>query len=249
MFAEETLEGLVPAWVVGGSVLPAVPDDEEPGAGEDADGVGMVVAASSGSVVEVGGPGAGVARVAGEVGDGVAELLVAGPAEGDCAHLAGLAGGGRGAGQAGEGLGGGEPGAAVADLGQEAGGTDGTRAGQAGEDVAVGVGGQLRADLGGQDPDLLGQGDQDGTQRAGDRGLGGRVGSGEAAGRGGQPGVQDGGVSAAAVADAGQPPAEPGRGEPVGPVLGVEAGQERQADRRVELSEQPGGGGEDIVQV
>jgi len=82
--------------------------------------VGVVVAA--GSLVEVGGPGAGVAGVAGEVGDGVAELLVAGPAEGDGAHFAGLAGGGCGAGEAGQGVGGGEPGAAVADLGEETGG-------------------------------------------------------------------------------------------------------------------------------
>ncbi len=42
------------AGVVGGLVLPAVPDDEEPGAGEDA-----------GFVVEPGGPGAGVVGVGG----------------------------------------------------------------------------------------------------------------------------------------------------------------------------------------
>jgi hypothetical protein len=35
--------------VVGGAVLPAVPDDVEPGAGEDAYGVGVVVAAGSGA--------------------------------------------------------------------------------------------------------------------------------------------------------------------------------------------------------
>ena len=37
---EDALEGFVPGWVVGGVVLPAVPDDVQPGAGEDADGVG-----------------------------------------------------------------------------------------------------------------------------------------------------------------------------------------------------------------
>jgi hypothetical protein len=36
--------------------LPAVPDNEEPGAGEGAYGVGVVVAAGAGSVVQVGGP-------------------------------------------------------------------------------------------------------------------------------------------------------------------------------------------------
>jgi len=88
ILAEQGLERAVFGGVVGGSVLPAVPDDEQPGAGEDAGGVGVVVAA--GAIVEVIGPGAGAAGVAGEVGDSrrVAELLVAGPAESDGADLA-----------------------------------------------------------------------------------------------------------------------------------------------------------------
>jgi hypothetical protein len=72
---EQGLERPLPGGIVGRAVLPAVPDDEEPGAGEDADGVGVVVAPGPGAVVEVVGPGAGAAGVAGEVGDGVAELL------------------------------------------------------------------------------------------------------------------------------------------------------------------------------
>src|SRR6266404_451875 len=75
LLGEDALECLVAGWVVGDSFLPAVPDDVEPGAGEDADGVRVVVAAGDGLVVELGGPGAGAAGVAGEVGDGVAELL------------------------------------------------------------------------------------------------------------------------------------------------------------------------------
>ena len=51
----EGLECPVFGRVVGDPVLPAVPDDEEPGAGEDADGVRMVVAAADGTAVEVGG--------------------------------------------------------------------------------------------------------------------------------------------------------------------------------------------------
>src|ERR1700722_19291853 len=98
LLAEERLEAVVGGGVVGGVVLPAAPDDVGPGAGEDADGVGGVAAACNCLVVEVGGPGAGAAGVAGEVAEGVAELLVAGPAEGDGAHFAGLAGGGGGAG-------------------------------------------------------------------------------------------------------------------------------------------------------
>jgi len=147
---EQVLEGLVLGGVVGDAVLPAVPDDEEPGAGEDADGVGVVVASGAGSVVEVGGPGVGVSGVGGEVGDGVAELFVAGPAEADGAELAGLAGRWCGAGEAGECFGGGEAGAAVTDLGEQAGGADGSGAGQAGEDVLVCVRGELVGDLGGQ---------------------------------------------------------------------------------------------------
>ena len=80
---QEALEGAVLDGVVGNAVLPAVPDDVEPGSGEDADGVGVVVSAGSGAVVEVGGPGVDQTSVGGEVGDGVAQLFVAGPAEPD----------------------------------------------------------------------------------------------------------------------------------------------------------------------
>ena len=103
--------------VVGGVVLPAVPDDEQPGAGQDAHCVGVVVAAGAGALVEVGGPGVGLAAVAGEVADGVAELFVAGPAETDNAALAGLSGGRSYPGQADQRVGGGEAAAAVTDFG------------------------------------------------------------------------------------------------------------------------------------
>jgi hypothetical protein len=79
-----------------------------PGAGEDADGVGVVVAAGDGLLVEVGGPGAGVAGVAGEVAQGVAELLVGSPSERDGLDLARLPGRGGHPGQAGQGVAGGE---------------------------------------------------------------------------------------------------------------------------------------------
>src|SRR2546426_818480 len=81
--AEDALERAVVVGVVGEVVLPTAPDDVRPGSSEDADGVGMVVAAGSGSVVEVSGPGVGVAGVCGEVAQGVAEFSVAPPAEGD----------------------------------------------------------------------------------------------------------------------------------------------------------------------
>src|ERR1700689_1044096 len=94
ILVEQGLECPVPGGVVGGAVLPAVPDYEEPGAGKDADGVGK-----AGAAVGAAGPGAGAAGVAGEVGDGVAELFVTRPAEADRADLARLPGGGCGAGQ------------------------------------------------------------------------------------------------------------------------------------------------------
>ena len=154
------------------------------------------------------------------------------------AWLAGLSGGGGDAGQAGQRFGGGESAAAVADLGEQPGGADGAGAGQAGEDVRVGVRGELLGDLLGEGLDLLDEGAQGGDERAGDVGVGAALLAGGAAGRGGEAGVQDGGVGAAAVADRGQPGGQPLGGEPVGAVLGVEAGQERQADRRVEVGEQ-----------
>ena len=193
ILVEEPLEGAVLGRVVGGVVLPAVPDDVEPGSGEHAGGVGVVVASGAGLAVEVGGPGVGAAGVAGEVGDGVAELFVAGPAEADRAGLAGLAGGGGDAGEAGQCFGGGEPAAAVADLGEQPGGADGAGTGQAGEDVSVGVQGELLADLVRQGLDLADQGGEYGQQGVGDVGLGGAVVAGRAAGRGDQPGVQVGG--------------------------------------------------------
>jgi len=81
--------------VAGDAVVSAAPDLVEPGVGEDAYGVGVVVAAGEGAVVEVvGGPGVGSAGVAGEVADGVAQLFATGPTESDRAHLARLSGGG-----------------------------------------------------------------------------------------------------------------------------------------------------------
>jgi len=164
---EEALGGAVLGGVVGGVVVPAVPDDVEPGAGEDVGGVGVVFAAGGGLVVELGGSGVGASAVGGEVADGVAELLVNGPAEGDGLLLAGLAGGGGDSGQADQRFGVGEAGAAVADLGQQSGGADGARAGQAGEDLGIGVQRELLGDLRLQCLDLFDQAGQHGQEGAG----------------------------------------------------------------------------------
>src|SRR5215467_6430803 len=119
--------GAVQGWVVGGVVLPAAPDDADPGAGEDADGVGVVFAGGTGLVVDAGGPGAGVAAVVGVDGDGPAEPLVAGPAEVHGAVLAGFPGDGGDPGEGGDGVGPVIGLAAVAPLGEHLGGADLTR--------------------------------------------------------------------------------------------------------------------------
>jgi len=168
ILVEECLEAAVGGGVVGEVVLPAAPDDVGPGSGEDAHGVGVVAAACDGLVVEGSGPGAGPAGVAGEVAQGVAELLAGSPAERDGLDLARLPGGGRDSGQAGQGVAGGEASACVADPGEQAGGADNAGAGQGCEDRGVGVGGELLADAGGQDLNLGVQRAQDGYQ--GERG-------------------------------------------------------------------------------
>jgi hypothetical protein len=76
----ELLEGSVPGGIVGGVGGPALPDDVEPGFAEDPYAVWVVEAA--GAAVEVGGPGVGVAAVAGEVADGVAQLACSASARG-----------------------------------------------------------------------------------------------------------------------------------------------------------------------
>jgi hypothetical protein len=90
---------------------------------------------------------------------------------------------------------------------------------------------------------------QDGVQGLGDAGLGGAIVAGRAAGCGDQAGVQDGGAGAAAVAGAGQPGSEAFGREPASAVLSAEAGQELQADRRVDLGEQPDRARERVAQV
>src|SRR5207245_534841 len=95
--------GAVPGGVVGDAFEPAGPDDADPGAGEDADGVRVVLAAGAGVAVDLRGPWAGVPAVIGKGGHRDAEALVAGPAELHGAVLAGLAGDGGAAGEGGDG--------------------------------------------------------------------------------------------------------------------------------------------------
>src|SRR4051795_2604848 len=112
--------------VVGDVVLPASVDDADPGAGEDAHRVRVVVAAGAGVGVDLGGPGAVVSAVVGEGRDGLAETLVAGPAEMHGVVLAGLVGDRGLPGEGGDGVGRVVGCAGIAPLGEHLGGVDPT---------------------------------------------------------------------------------------------------------------------------
>ena len=141
--------------IEGSAVLPGAPDDPDPGAGQDPDGVRVTAAAAGRRGVDGSGPGVGHAAAVGKVHDCGTELLAARPAEYSLAALAGLACGRARARQRGQRVIGREPLAAVADLGEQARGAHSPGAGQAGEDVPVGVSGEEPADLFVQDGDLL----------------------------------------------------------------------------------------------
>ena len=123
--------------IVGGSVLPTTPENADPGAGEDADGVGMVAASIAGVAVDGSGPGIGMTGVVGPGGEGATQALVAGEAAGDAAMLAGGPGDGGDAGFGGELVGRGEAEAVVAELGEDLGGIDGAGPGEGLEERAV----------------------------------------------------------------------------------------------------------------
>src|SRR5437763_11458606 len=118
------LLGAVAGRVVGGAGVPAGPDDAEPGAHEDADGVRVALAAGAGVAVEPGGPGGGVAGIVGPGAERLAGAGVGGPAEAHGPALAGGLGDRHGA-DLGRGLvGGGGAGEDRAGLGQDLGEVD-----------------------------------------------------------------------------------------------------------------------------
>src|SRR5579863_10739726 len=228
--------GSVHGGVVGDAVEPAAPYDADPGAGEDADGVGVVLAAGAGVAVDLGGPGAGVPAVVGEGGDGGAEPLVAGPAEVHVAVLAGLAGDRGDAGERGDGVGAVVGLAAVAPLGEHLGGVDLTRPWQRREDLPV----RVLPEVGGyRAVQALDRGVQGGEHAyGGEHDVAERLGECFAAGaRGGgaQAGEQLGGGAAAGVAVLDQEGGHPLLAQVRGGGRGRVAGQELQADRRLDV--------------
>src|ERR1700730_633100 len=124
--------------VVGLMVLPAAPDDADPGTREDARGVRMGLVRMAVASVQLLRPRAGAHGVLRKVDQGVAQLFVARPAEGDQAMLAGGARRRYGTSQSGERLGRREARAAVADLDQQGGSAHRARPWQAAENGAIG---------------------------------------------------------------------------------------------------------------
>jgi hypothetical protein len=185
----ECVESSVLGRVVGDAELPTVQDDVQPGTGEDANGMRVVVASSASLLVEIGRPRIGVAGVGSEVTNGIPELLVSSPTESDRTMLARLASTRRDAGQASQRLGGWEASSAIADLGEEACGADTARAGQAGEQLGIRMGGELFCDLLVKGPDLVDHTAEDSQEGAGDVGQGSAFCASGAWG-GGQPSVQ-----------------------------------------------------------
>src|SRR3954449_2674097 len=96
-----SVHGVVSCGLGGAAVVPAAPDHQGPGAGENTNRMWMPHASGSGSGVEVGGPGVGMAGGVGGGGGCAAQLGVDLVAEADGAVFAGLVGeradaGGRG---------------------------------------------------------------------------------------------------------------------------------------------------------
>jgi hypothetical protein len=152
--------------VVGLVVLPGFPEGAGPGAGEDSCGVGMVAAAFSGTLVDAGGPGRAVAGIVGETGDGGAQPVIAGEAEGNAMAFARSVGDGADAGLGGELAFSGEAFADIAELGEDLSGVDsaGTREGH--DDAAVGQVGDGVFDAAGELPDGRDDAGQAGDQEA-----------------------------------------------------------------------------------
>ncbi len=228
--------------VVKGLVLPGFPEDAEPGAGEDTDGVRVLASALTGSAIDVCCPGRGMSRVVGEAGDGLSEVLVTGPSEHDAAAFAGGVGDGTDAGLGGELIFGGEALADVAEFGQDRCCADASGAGEGHDDLTVGQVGHGVLDARGQLGDLADEAFEDGDERAGDLALGvGLCIAGEARGRGLQPGQEFGGRSAPAIGVLGHEAGEALFAETAGAVGRGIAADEGERDRAVDGGEDGGG--------
>src|SRR5580704_11664510 len=86
----EPTEVAVSGRLIGGPVLPAAPENPDPGPSQGADRVRVILASGPGLRVDLAGPGVPVAGGVGKPGDGGPQALVAGPPEGGDAKLSRL---------------------------------------------------------------------------------------------------------------------------------------------------------------
>ena len=162
--SQERLGSPVEGDVIGTAILPAAPEDPDPRASEDPDGVRMIAAARPGARVDGGGPRRGVAGVVGKSREGLPEAFVAGPAEGDAVVFARGVGHRGDAAFSGELVGGREASAVIAEFGEDLGGVDVAAAGQALQERPIGMLLQGRGDGGGQLLDVGDEGEEDGDE-------------------------------------------------------------------------------------
>src|SRR4051794_15723504 len=235
--------------VVGCAIGPGLPEDADPGAREDADGVGVVAASGSGSAIDVGRPSGGVAGVVGEAGDGSPEAAIASPAEDHAAALAGLARDRSDAGLGGELVGSLEAFTDVAELGQDLGGADPAGAREGGDDRAIGKIGKRMLDTRGQLRDLGDQGLEHGGESADELAFGFGLGiAGATCGGGFEAPQQLAGRAPPAVAALGEEGLEALLAEPRGAAGRGIALQEGERDRAVDGREEGAGAGPEAVE-
>lgn len=125
------------SWVICRSLLPALPNDVDPGPSEDPTGMRVGLVAGPGVVIHLRRPGVRIAAVLREVDERVAELLVAGEPERDPPVLTRLAGGRGSAGKTGKRFGRRKPLTNVADLREQGRCPDLAGSRQAREDLPV----------------------------------------------------------------------------------------------------------------
>lgn len=236
--------------VVGATILPAAPQDADPGSGEDTNGVGVIAAAGAGVGIDGRGPGGGVTGVVGKRRERLAQALVAGPAEADGPLLARGAGDRSHATFGGELLGRGEARAVIAELGQDLGRIDFAAAGQGLDERAIGVLRQGRGDRRRELLDLGDEGGEHGDHAPDDFAAGLGFGLAHSA-QGGCPkaGEELPGGAAAAIGVLGQEPAQALFAQALGALGRRIAGEKGQSDRRIDVGEEgPGARPETLEQ-
>jgi len=235
--------------VVGGAGLPAAPEDADPGASQDAHGVGVIAPTSASVPVDGSGPGMGVAGVVGPSGEGLTKPLVAGEAAGDAPVFAGGVGDGGDPAFAGELILGSEAKAIVAELGEDLSGIDGSGPGERLEDRAIGVLGEVGGDEAVEVTDLDDHELEDGGETADELALGLALEFLGVTRRGGAETIEElrGGATAAVRAPLEEALqsllSEAGRAGGGG--IAVEEGK---GDRTVDVGEDDGGAGPEALQ-